>query len=219
MDVVRTRNAVEDTEQLRLEALRPQRDAVDAVAAKQLRQRRRHRLGVGLDRDLCCRRQGREQALQLARLGEGRRPAAEKDGLELRREQLALELELGQQSVHVAGVLAAAPDDGDEIAVAAPVRAERQVDVQVPDQGIACEAAKRPWRLCRRGRQSRPRAVERPKLFAAERCRPHFLLPSLRLSTARKASWGTSTAPTCFIRRLPAFCFSSSLRLRLMSPP
>ena len=28
-----------------------------------------------------------------------------------------------------------------------------------------------------------------------------------------------STLPTCFIRFFPAFCFSSSLRLRVMSPP
>ena len=38
-------------------------------------------------------------------------------------------------------------------------------------------------------------------------------------STARKASCGISTRPTRFIRRLPSFCFSSSFRLRLMSPP
>ena len=38
-------------------------------------------------------------------------------------------------------------------------------------------------------------------------------------NTAKNASWGTSIRPTCFMRRLPAFCFSSSLRLRLMSPP
>ena len=36
---------------------------------------------------------------------------------------------------------------------------------------------------------------------------------------AMKASWGTSTAPICFMRFLPSFCFSSSLRLRVMSPP
>ena len=36
---------------------------------------------------------------------------------------------------------------------------------------------------------------------------------------AKKASWGTSTDPICFMRFLPAFCFSRSLRLRLMSPP
>ncbi len=38
-------------------------------------------------------------------------------------------------------------------------------------------------------------------------------------STAMKASCGTSTEPTIFIRFLPSFCFSSSFRLREMSPP
>jgi hypothetical protein len=38
-------------------------------------------------------------------------------------------------------------------------------------------------------------------------------------STARNASCGTSTPPTCFIRFFPFFCFSSSLRFRVMSPP
>ena len=36
---------------------------------------------------------------------------------------------------------------------------------------------------------------------------------------ARKAFWGISTFPTCFMRFLPSFCFSRSLRFRLMSPP
>lgn len=39
------------------------------------------------------------------------------------------------------------------------------------------------------------------------------------LSAAMKASCGISTVPTIFMRFLPSFCFSSSLRLRLMSPP
>ncbi len=39
------------------------------------------------------------------------------------------------------------------------------------------------------------------------------------LRTLRKASCGISMLPTCFIRFLPSFCFSSSLRLRVMSPP
>ena len=38
-------------------------------------------------------------------------------------------------------------------------------------------------------------------------------------SAATKASCGTSTRPIVFIRFLPSFCFSSSLRLRVMSPP
>src|SRR5690625_4469299 len=36
---------------------------------------------------------------------------------------------------------------------------------------------------------------------------------------AKNASWGISTLPTCFMRFLPAFCFSSNLRLREISPP
>src|SRR3990172_611990 len=38
-------------------------------------------------------------------------------------------------------------------------------------------------------------------------------------STARKASCGISTRPTRFIPFLPSFCFSSSFRFRVMSPP
>src|SRR5207253_7231475 len=114
-----------------------------------------------------------------AGLGEGRRAAAEEDRLQLWREQLALELQLRQQRVDVRRVLSVPSDDGDEVAVAAPMRAERQMDVEVTG---------------------------------------HFFSPS-RLRTARKASCGTSTIPTCFIRFLPAFCCSSSLRLRVMSPP
>jgi len=68
-----------------------------------------------------------EQALQLRRLGESGRPTAEEDGFELRREQLPLQFELGQQAVDVGGVLAPTADYRDEIAVAAAVGAERQV--------------------------------------------------------------------------------------------
>ena len=42
---------------------------------------------------------------------------------------------------------------------------------------------------------------------------------SRSLRTAMKASCGTSTEPTIFIRFLPAFCFSSSFRFRDTSPP
>ena len=43
--------------------------------------------------------------------------------------------------------------------------------------------------------------------------------PSPSSSTARNASCGTSMRPTCFMRFLPSFWRSSSLRLREMSPP
>ena len=48
---------------------------------------------------------------------------------------------------------------------------------------------------------------------------PPPFLPSPPPRAAMKASWGTSTRPTIFMRFLPSFCFSSSLRLRVMSPP
>src|SRR5690606_16553431 len=38
-------------------------------------------------------------------------------------------------------------------------------------------------------------------------------------SAAMNASCGTSTRPTIFIRFLPSFCRSSSLRFRVTSPP
>ena len=98
-------------------------------------------------------------------------------------EHRPLPRQLGEQRVDVRRVLIALPDDGDEVAVPAAVRAEREVDVQMPDAA-----------------HDRFRSVS-------------------RLSTARNASCGTSTLPTCFIRFLPFFCFSSSLRLRVMSPP
>jgi hypothetical protein len=44
-----------------------------------------------------------------------------------------------------------------------------------------------------------------------------YFSPTCRI--ARNASCGISTLPTAFIRFLPAFCFSSSFFLRVMSPP
>lgn len=76
-----------------------------------------------------------------------------------------------------------------------------------------------------RGRCRWPRAQGAPpaNLVVVARQRRYFLALSTALlsdeSAAMKASWGTSTRPTIFIRFLPSFCFSSSLRLRLMSPP
>ena len=113
---------------------------------------------------------------------ERRRAAAEEDRLEPRREHAALQLELREKRRHVPAVLLPAPDDRDEVAVAAPVHAERHVDVEVADAA-------------------------------------HFDRSPFRSSTARNASCGTSTIPTCFIRFLPFFWRSISFRLRVMSPP
>ena len=56
-----------------------------------------------------------------------------------------------------------------------------------------------------------------------DQCKIHVGVPDYFFSSvwrmARKASCGISTEPTCFMRFLPAFCFSRSLRLRVMSPP
>src|SRR6266516_1243288 len=112
-DVVRSGNAVEYAKQLRLERLGAERDAVDAVAAQERGERGRHRLRVRLDCDLRRTRQRRQYAFQLAGLGESRRAPAEEEGLELRRDQVTLYRELGQQPVHIGGVLPAAPDNGD----------------------------------------------------------------------------------------------------------
>ena len=49
--------------------------------------------------------------------------------------------------------------------------------------------------------------------------RPRFSQSSPSRRAEMKASWGTSTRPMFFMRFLPSFCFSSSLRLRVMSPP
>ena len=53
----------------------------------------------------------------------------------VRRERVALQLELGDQRVDVARVVVAPADGGDEVAVAAAVRAERKVDVEVARAG------------------------------------------------------------------------------------
>ena len=180
--VVRAGLAVEHLEQAGLEALRAEGDARHAGLAQERGERGRDGLRVRLDGHLGRGRQGSQQARELRGLGERRRAAAEEDALQPRRKHLALERELGEQRVDVRAVLPAPPDDRDEVAVAAPRRAERQVHVQMPG------------------------------------ARAHFF-PASRFSTARNASCGTSTDPTCFMRRFPAFWRSSSFRLRVMSPP
>src|SRR5262249_25440831 len=80
-------------------------------------------------------------------------------------------------------------------------RAQQQRDDDRPGDGLEVVAGERARRAGGRHAGLRP-----PQ-------------PRSTRSTARNASWGTSTVPICFIRRLPSFCFSRSLRLRVMSPP
>ena len=78
---------------------------------------------------------------------------------------------------------------------------------------LICSQTPLRGRLARRASAGRSRAsgLRLPSAGAAHE--------SPSLSAARNASCGISTEPTRFMRRLPSFCFSSSLRLRLMSPP
>ena len=115
------------------------------LRAQQRRERRRDRLRVRLDRDLARVGQRREQPLERGELGEGRRPAAEEDASRAAARAGPVELELGEQRLDVGAVLALPADRGDEVAVAAAVRAERQVEVEVRA------------RSCRRGVPPRPR--------------------------------------------------------------
>src|SRR6187551_2988540 len=117
---------------MRLEALCAERDAVDPVREQQLRELRRDRLRVRLDGRLRRGRQRSEEPRESGGLRERGRAAAEEDGLNVGCERVALELQLREQRVDVRAVLGAAAGEGDEVAVAAAVGAERQVDVQVP---------------------------------------------------------------------------------------
>ena len=64
-----------------------------------------------------------------------------------------------------------------------------------------------------------------PVMEASDRTQSHHALavehpPQLStFSAAMNASCGMSTLPNCRIFFLPSFCFSRSLRLRVMSPP
>ena len=70
---------------------------------------------------------------------------------------------------------------------------------------------------CQRDDQKRRQPSEPPSPDPESRIPPAAHESMER--TARNASCGTSTAPTCFMRFLPSFCFSNSFRLREMSPP
>src|SRR2546428_6699686 len=102
------------------------------------------------------------------------------------------------------------PRIGIEVAVPAPVGAERYVNIQT-------ELV-----------QHVPRTRQRGQYEGVASLHPHEGVASLHprhahFSSTRNArmntSGGTSTSPRRFIFSLPFFCFSRSLRLRVTSPP
>ena len=119
-DVIRTGPPVEHLEEVGPEALRAQRNAGHTPVAQQRRELLGDRLRVCLDRHLGRGRQRLQEPLELNRLRERRGAAAEEHTLEPRREHLPLERQLRKQRIDVRPVLPTPPDDGDEVAVAAP---------------------------------------------------------------------------------------------------
>ena len=142
-DVVRRRLSLEHLEQVGLEALRAERDA----ASRRSRAGARRARGVTVSGfastvTSAAARKRAQQPRQLARLGERRRPAAEEHRLERRpRAHAPSSSSSARTRIDVRGVLPAPPDDRDEVAVPAAVRAERQVHVQVPDAAHATASA------------------------------------------------------------------------------
>jgi hypothetical protein len=130
-NVVRTGYTLERLEKTRLEGLRPERHARYPSPTKSMRELEGHRLRVGFDRHFARRRQSVQQPYELGHRRECRRTTSEEDRLEAGTEERALELQLAEECVDVGAVLPVAADDGDEVAVAATVRAKRQVHVQV----------------------------------------------------------------------------------------
>jgi hypothetical protein len=150
----------------RVEALRPERDAVDARRGKRARDGIVHRLGVRLDGPLRARRKrhalphGPQCAPEERRRQERRRPAAHEDRVKRcahpRRQRPELFLEPHDECLlAILGV-----DEAVEVAVMALVEAERHVDVQALESRL--DPGERIGRRRRRGgTRSLPEDVER----------------------------------------------------------
>ena len=63
------------------------------------------------------------------------------------------------------------------------------------------------------------RDISTARRTVRERNQRRINVPIQAFNTSMKASCGMCTEPIDFIRFFPSFCFSSSLRLRVMSPP
>ena len=190
-----------------VEALGAHRDPGHPGPGQPVGHGRVDRLRVGLDGHLGVgrERQQRPQPVQhpgqVARRQQGRGPAPDEHAGDRRRHRAEGgrgRRRLGQQRGRVRPPQPLHPGVGDEVAVVAAGQAERHVHVH-PEQARVDQ---------RRGHRGR----------GGEDGRHRRQLSSVRRA-ATNASWGTSTRPICFIRRLPSFWRSSSLRLRVTSPP
>src|SRR5262249_46014127 len=127
------RAPLQHVEEVWLEALRAERDPGDTVCAQKDGEPGRDGLRIRLHRHLLRTGQRREQAPERIGLRERRRAAADEDRLQTAGQNAALEVELAKHRVDVAAVLTVLPDQRDEVAVAAAVDAEREVDIEVAD--------------------------------------------------------------------------------------
>ena len=132
-DVVRPRPSLEHGQEPRREALGTDRHPGHLRIAELSGERRRHGLRVRLHGHLNRFGQGGEQPGEGCGLGQRRRTTPEEQRLERTGQHAALELQLLEQRVDVELVRARAVDQRDEVAIAAAVGAERQVNVEVAD--------------------------------------------------------------------------------------
>ena len=134
-DVVGCRTPFEHLEQRGPEGLGAERDAIDAVR-REAEWRARASRSPGSPRPSARRRAGARSrtTCEGVGLGERRRPAADEDRLHAVGEPARARARAPRRARRRRRrVLVAPADGGDEVAVAAPVDAERQVDVEVAD--------------------------------------------------------------------------------------
>ena len=211
LDVLRRVSAVKRLQDVRNRGLHAEGNTIEAAVGKLAHVIGVHRIGVrlggdlGVVRDSPCLAYGIQHGHQIRGLENRRRATAEENSVGRRFDDAVTFLPIthdrhlanhhvgivapGRARTHVNGGIRV------EIAISATSHAERHMNVDFEHQ---------------------------PSVFWAARILS-FVSRSLPASpvdrAAMNASCGTSTCPSIFMRFLPAFCFSNSLRLREMSPP
>ena len=194
------------------ERLPADRQPVHAGVPQRGQRLRGQAVGIGLQADLRVRRHGegvprrRDQAEHVAGGQQTGRSAAEvdrRDGAPRKSRVVRRATDLVRHRVHIRRPPRRVPHHEVERAVVAACGTEGKVDVEREGRPGRCGIARRRPRSFAGRTSGRVAAAAHRSIF----------------STERKASCGTVTEPTCFIRFLPSFCFSRSLRFREMSPP